>query len=465
MAIPLLGMAVRGLVGGAGRSSVARSAGRNIPRPSASRAGRRRMAGRSRSSLLSPPTPPSFDSEDSESADSSGLMKSNVSSLLALVSLAKKSDSSVVVHAKQFAITGDIKNSIINVMNPKNMVTGTSTSTGGGVKAIKSESREKSLERRRRIIPERVSRGFQTVKERGGGLIQTLLQVAFVGMLASAVAPLIINFIGGYLKEKFMENGVAIAQFYMKANNALMDLGATITKGVVNFMPNIVTGTMKIVEDLLLKPIDNILKKVFGIESGLAEFSEGIRNAIGQMTDFSDSVIDTGFNLFKFGPEGEQAKKQLFESISKIGTSVVTSDTGLAVADAGIKLATVPGKVVDAAPVVAGGFSKLLSETGRILNPFNETSVFQQTYRAITTGDRNLQPARPSEATLNTNQAPSPNQMQDTPPVIIPIQQQASARSGSDNSIEYVPNTRTSTMNELRNAIFDNGPGKNVATI
>jgi len=475
MPLPLLGMAVRGLVGGGGRSAVAKSAGRNIPRTSAKRAGRR-STGRSRSSLLSPPPPPSFDSEDSGSGDSSGLMKSNVSSLLALVNLAKKSDSSVVVHAKQFAITGDIKNSIINVMNPKNMVTGTSTSTSGGVKAIKSETREKSLERkRRRIVPERISRGFQTAKDKGGGLLATLLQVAFIGTLVSAMAPLVIKFIGGFLREKFKENYVEIVKFgakaldglktlSMMASDALMGLGATIVKGVLNFMPNIVSGLISIVETVLLKPIEG-LAEFFGISADLTQFSTRLKSSISSMTTLTDNLVDSGFNLFKFGDEGTKAREDLFGAINSIGTSILSSDTGQTVIESGIKLATLPDKVVDAAPEVAGGFSKLISETGRVLNPFNETSIFQQTYRAVTTGDRNLQPARPSEATLNTNQAPSPNQMQSTPPIIIPIQQQASAQGGSNNSIEYVPNTRTGTQNELRDAIFDNGSGKNVATI
>ena len=443
MAIPLLGMLGRGLVGRGGtnaaggvvgRSSITRTAASNIPRPTGMV--RRRTPSLGMLSGFSSALEPGGQEQSAgQSSSLSDKLKLNFTDFLNLGTNAK---SQIVVNARTFNITGDIKDSIVNVVNPKNMIVKTAsmmTGVSGDGGSIKSQDREKELERRRglkRFMPQRVGAVASTAKQATGGLIKTLFQIGLFAILAQALAPLVWNFLSGYLATKYEENKERIGKFLKRIYDAAVDGIAFMAKDFITSKVELVKNLIELVKVHVLAPIDNffgmkVLQETVAAIGGLLTAAEAGTVAVIDM--IATKAKDPVQTMIDVAVGTANTIGDLKTGAAEVAVGALTSDVGQAVLKSAPKVAEMPN-------TVWGGLLDLLKATADVPGQIAEQLGFG--------GSPDVEPAqaRTPSTTTNTNGGQ---------PIIINTQQ-TTPPSSNNSSGGGVGNVRTNEQNELRNS-------------
>ena len=443
MAFPLLGMLGRGLVGrggaaaaggAAGRASVTRTAARNIPRPT--RMGRGRRALDMMSGFASNLEP--AEQEQSSALDLSKL-KLNFTDLINLGTNAK---TQIAVSARTFNITGDIKDSIVNVVNPKNMIVRTATMIGAmpgdGGGTIKAESREKDLERRRglkRFIPRYSGITSKSKSEDSPGFLKTVLGLTLLGTFAPLISQAVIASVGGYIQRKFEENKEAIKTITKTLYTLAVDKIADAVKNLIGSKVDLVKDLIELVKVHVLMPIDSF----FGMKTlqRAAGAVQGMLTAIDAGTDATiDMIAEKAKNPFQTAVDVVAGTANVIgdarAATADLAVDVVTSDVGQAFVKSAPKVAEMPNTVWD-------GFLDLLKATADVPGQIAEQLGFG--------GSPDVEPAQRSpEAANNTTSSPIIINNQTAP--------QTPRTSGGGGGI-LAP--RSNEQSELRDAALGNG--------
>jgi len=433
--IPLLGMLGRGLVGRGGAAAAGGVVGRK-PQPPIPRSTRMGLRG-GRSLEMMSGFGSALESRESsgESSSLNDKLKMNFTDLLNLGANAK---SQIVVNARTFNITGDIKDSIVNVVNPKNMIVKTAsmmTGVSGDGGSIKSEDKEKQLERRRglkKFMPQRVGAAASTAKQATGGLIKTLFQIGLFSILATALAPLVWNFLAGYLKLKYDENKERIGKFLKRIYDAAVDNIALMAKNFITSKVELVKSLIELVKVHVLAPIDNffgmkVLQQTAAAIGGLltaagASATHLIDTIARGAKDPVQTVVDVVTGAVSMGVD-------LKTDIAEVAVGALTSDVGQTFVQAGPKVAEMPN-------TVWGGFLDLLKATADVPGQIAEKLGYG--------GTPDVEPAQartPSATTTNNGDQPIIINQQTTPP-----------SSNNSSGGGGVGNVRTNEQNELRNS-------------
>ena len=446
MPLPLLGTLGRALVGrggaaAAGRASVppppplATRAARNIPRPTRMGRGRRALDMMSGfGSTLEP-----VEQEQSSALDLSKL-KLNFTDLINLGTNAK---TQIAVNARTFNITGDIKDSIVNVVNPKNMIVKTATMIGAmpgdGGGTIKSETREKKLEKRRglgRFIPRYSGITSKSKSEDSPGFLKTILGLALLGTLAPLISQALIASVGGYIQRKFEENKAAIKTITKALYTLAVDKIADAVKNLIGSKVDLVKDLIELVKVHVLMPIDSF----FGVKT-LQHAADATRGALSVVNAGVDATIDM---------IAEKAKNPVQTAVDlAVDTANVVGDikTGAAIVTADVISSDIGQAVLKSAPKVAempstvwGGFLDLLKVTADVPGQIAEQLGFG--------GSPDVEPAQRSPAAANNaTSAPIIINNQTTP--------QTPRTSGGGGGGILAP--RSNEQSELRDAALGNG--------